>query len=100
MFCSDCGKSTGGVATAIKKAAVAEVFEKPVDPPEPPAPDLDINTFVTPPPPPVVPEIKVPKEPKPKTFFGVGALVICLVTIGILATSTGVFAALYINAII
>lgn len=100
MFCSCCGKSTGGgVATEIKKAAVAEVLEAPVVPPEQPAPDLDINTFVTPPPP-VVPEIKAPKEPKPKTFFGVGALVICLVTIGLLSISTGVFAALYLNAIL
>ena len=34
-----------------------------------------------------------------KYFFGVGAFVLCAVMIGLLSVSTGVFAALYFNAI-
>lgn len=36
---------------------------------------------------------------KEKTFFGVGALVFCLVIIGALSVATGVFAGLYFSAI-
>lgn len=36
---------------------------------------------------------------KEKEYFGRGALVLCLVVIGILAASTGTFACLYLSAI-
>lgn len=39
------------------------------------------------------------KPVKEKTFFGVGALVFCLVIIGALSIATGVFAGLYFSAI-
>lgn len=39
------------------------------------------------------------KPVKEKTFFGVGALVFCLIIIGVLSIATGVFAGLYFSAI-
>lgn len=39
------------------------------------------------------------KSVKEKTFFGVGALVFCLIIIGALSIATGVFAGLYFSAI-
>lgn len=39
------------------------------------------------------------KPVKEKTFFGVGALVFCLIVIGALSIATGVFAGLYFSAI-
>lgn len=39
------------------------------------------------------------KPVKEKTFFGVGALVFCLVIIGALSIATGVFAGLYFSAV-
>lgn len=39
------------------------------------------------------------KPVKEKTFFGVGALVFCLIIIGALSIATGVFAGLYFSAI-
>lgn len=40
-----------------------------------------------------------PPPVKEKTFFGVGALVFCLIIIGVLSIATGVFAGLYFSAI-
>ncbi len=45
--------------------------------------------------PPFVPEAQV----KEKTYFGTGALVFCLVVIGILSITTGVFAGLYFSVV-
>lgn len=39
------------------------------------------------------------KPVKEKTFFGVGALVFCLIIIGALSIATGIFAGLYFSAI-
>lgn len=39
------------------------------------------------------------KPVKEKTYFGVGALVFCLIVIGALSIATGVFAGLYFSAI-
>ncbi len=39
------------------------------------------------------------EEPEHNGFFGVGAFILCAVVIGLLSVSTGVFAALYFNAI-
>ena len=39
------------------------------------------------------------KKGREKEYFGGGALALCLVVIGILAVSTGVFASLYFSAI-
>lgn len=50
------------------------------------------------PPPPPMPGIYnnvPPKQEKPKTFFGKGALALCLIIIGILSCSTTVFATLF-----
>ena len=38
-------------------------------------------------------------EPKERGFFGVGAFVLCLVVIGLLAGTAGTFAFLYFSAI-
>lgn len=43
------------------------------------------------------PVIAVPEKEKTKTDFGKGALAFCLVIIGLLAVSTGVFAGLYFS---
>lgn len=60
------------------------------------------NGFSQPvPPPPPIPYTrkrkpeKPPKTEKPKTFFGKGALALCLIIIGILSCSTTVFATLF-----
>ena len=62
----------------------------------------DYNGFSQPvPPPPPMPfvenrkPVKSPKAEKPKTFFGKGALALCLIIIGILSCSTTVFATLF-----
>lgn len=49
-------------------------------------------------------EYNTPNEPaaasvKEKEYFGKGALVLCLVIIGVLAASTGFFACMYLSAI-
>lgn len=47
--------------------------------------------------PPVQKQTEGTAPKKEKEFFGVGAFVLCLVVIGILAASTGVFASLYFS---
>ena len=39
------------------------------------------------------------EPPKDKEYFGKGALALCLVVIGLLAASTGVFAGLYFSLV-
>ncbi len=45
------------------------------------------------------PAADIAKPAKEKEYFGGGALALCLVVIGILAVSTGIFACLYFSAI-
>ncbi|MGN0578563.1 MAG: zinc ribbon domain-containing protein [Ruminiclostridium sp.] len=119
LFCTGCGARLSGPDKAVIAAAVTEVIEKPVQPveiqqpqpeqqiqpeqqvlPEEKAqPEQQAQTLAGANPPPVMPEIRYtePLPEKPKTFFGTGALVFCLVIIGLLSISTGMFAGLYFS---
>lgn len=125
LFCTGCGARLCGPDKAVIAAAVTEVIEKPVQPveiqqPQPEQqpqqaqqpqteqqvlpeekvqPKQQAQTFAGTNPPPVMPEIRYtePLPEKPKTFFGTGALVFCLVIIGLLSISTGMFAGLYFS---
>ena len=76
------------VPTPVPVAAPVEArinsgFSQPVPPP-PPMPFVENRK-----------PVKPPKQEKPKTFFGKGALALCLIIIGILSCSTTVFATLF-----
>ena len=111
LFCTGCGARLSGPDTDTIAATVTEVMEGPVETVEiqqeqqvqKVLPEENTNTsFQTlsgTNPPPVMPEIRYtePLPEKPKTFFGTGALVFCLVVIGLLSISTGVFAGLFFS---
>lgn len=113
LFCTGCGARLSGPDKAAITAAVTEVIDKPVQPVEiqqiqQAQPEQQVlteekahqaHTFAGENPPPVMPEIRYtePLPEKPKTFFGTGALVFCLVIIGLLSISTGMFAGLYFS---
>ena len=65
------------------EARINSGFSQPVPPP-PPMPFVENRK-----------PVKSPKQEKPKTFFGKGALALCLIIIGILSCSTTVFATLF-----
>lgn len=106
IFCTNCGKR-------LKEEPVVTIEEQEVQaaaeiPAEEPAsePVQPVSSYVPPvaePVPawneaviqPVIPE----KEQPEKLYFGKGALAFCLVVIGLLAISTGVFAGLYFSVI-
>ncbi len=91
---------------------VAEIKHEAVDSPEIPHPS-DINAISLAKDDPVIPTdnvtyeedktvpatMPVKTEMPEKGFFGVGAFILCLCVIGLLAASAGVFAALYFTAI-
>lgn len=84
------------VATEIKapvqEALTAPEVQAPVREAMPlPVPPVNI----APPPPPIPYKEKKAKPEKEKTYFGKGALIACLVVIGILSCSTTVFATLF-----
>ena len=111
LFCTGCGARLSGPDADTIAATVTKVIEKPVEAAEMQQeqqvqkvlPEENTNTsFQTlsgTNPPPVMPEIRYtePLPEKPKTFFGTGALVFCLVVIGLLSISTGVFAGLFFS---
>ena len=111
LFCTGCGARLSGPDADTIAATVTEVMERPVETAEiqqeqqvqKVLPEENTNTsFQTlsgTNPPPVMPEIRYtePLPEKPKTFFGTGALVFCLVVIGLLSISTGVFAGLFFS---
>ena len=111
LFCTGCGARLSGPDADTIAATVTEVMEGPVEAVEiqqeqqvqKVLPEENTNTsFQTlsgTNPPPVMPEIRYtePLPEKPKTFFGTGALVFCLVVIGLLSISTGVFAGLFFS---
>ncbi|MGN0656785.1 MAG: zinc ribbon domain-containing protein [Ruminiclostridium sp.] len=120
LFCTGCGARLSGPDTDTIAATVTEVIEKPVEaaeiqqqpqqtqpeqqvqqilPEEKAQPEQQAQPFAGENPPPVMPEIRYiePLPEKPKTFFGTGALVFCLVIIGLLSISTGVFAGLFFS---
>ena len=111
LFCTGCGARLSGPDADTIAATVTEVMERPVEATEiqqekqvqKVLPEENTNTsFQTlsgTNPPPVMPEIRYtePLPEKPKTFFGTGALVFCLVVIGLLSISTGVFAGLFFS---
>ena len=119
-FCSFCGTKAPEVEVPVEmpveKAVENTAAEEPIPAPTPapvpvptPAPipgpipvpmDARVNNGFSgqvPPPPPMPSGNNVMrgKEEKPKTFFGKGALAVCLVIIGILSCSTTVFATLF-----
>ena len=107
-FCSYCGARVSApeasVVPEIKDAAVPEIKapaqEAPVIP-QPQAPVREAMPLpvppvnIAPPPPPVPYKEKKVKQKKEPTFFGKGALIACLIVIGILSCSTTVFATLF-----
>lgn len=107
LFCTGCGARLSGPDTDTIAATVTKVIEKPVEAAEmqqaqqilPEENAQQAQTFAGENPPPVMPEIRYtePLPEKPKTFFGTGALVFCLVVIGLLSISTGVFAGLFFS---
>ena len=115
LFCPFCGKKIDEMKDSEKKsAAVSDVFgdspvqtETTVPAFEPKSPVTPVPTFEPKPQaiplvqpaqiPPVQKQTEGTAPKKEKEFFGVGAFVLCLVVIGILAASTGVFASLYFS---
>ncbi len=99
LFCTGCGARLSGPDTDTIVATVTEVIEKPVEAVEMQQQVQQAQPFAGENPPPVMPEIRYtePLPEKPKTFFGTGALVFCLVIIGLLSISTGMFAGLYFS---
>ena len=108
LFCTGCGARLFGPDTDTIAATVTEVIEKPVEASETQQAQPEEKalyeqqtqpTFTGAVPPPVMPEIRYtePLPEKPKTFFGTGALVLCLAVIGLLSISTGVFAGLFFS---
>lgn len=110
-FCSYCGARVS--TPEAVEASVSEAAEIPVTPeiqpstqeapviPQPQAPVREAMPLpvppvnIAPPPPPVPYKEKKVKQKKEPTFFGKGALIACLIVIGILSCSTTVFATLF-----
>lgn len=103
-FCTNCGERVAAPAVTIEEqTAQTTAQEMPQEQPEPqptvqeiPAPPvqpLETGNTILP------PIISAAKPEKIKTDFGKGALAFCLVIIGLLAISTGVFAGLYFSLI-
>lgn len=111
-FCTSCGERVAPLAVTIEEqkiqteqptATAPEVTEAPVlnenqiqnEPPKNPTYTAPIGqqaqSTILP------PVVSVEKPEKVKTDFGKGALAFCLVIIGLLAISTGVFAGLYFS---
>ena len=108
VFCTNCGKRIKAepvvtVAEEEAQAAAAPVTaavpaEEPVvsQPEISPAPAYSASYTAGWSEQPVMPVVPEKAEPE-KVFFGKGALAFCLVVIGLLAISTGVFAGLYFS---
>lgn len=118
-FCSFCGAKVNAPEAAEApvtpeiQASAPETVEPPVAPeiqpptqgapviPQPQAPVREAMPLpvppvnIAPPPPPVPYKEKKAKPEKEPTFFGKGALIACLIVIGILSCSTTVFATLF-----
>lgn len=109
-FCTNCGERVAAPAVTIEEQTAQTTAQEmpqeqpvPEEQPEPqptvqeiPAPPVQLletgNTILP-------PIISAAKPEKIKTDFGKGALAFCLVIIGLLAISTGVFAGLYFSLI-
>ena len=103
-FCTNCGKRIkADPVAAAEEAPVSETAVSESAVTAEPAPTPSVPSYQTSysaswneqTVQPVVPE----KESPEKVFFGKGALAFCLVVIGLLAISTGVFAGLYFSVI-
>lgn len=114
VFCTNCGKKmeTPPAVTEAEQAAEAAAQESvPVQENMPVQEAVPANeaprteqslggayentTYV----PPVMPEVNNYMNEKEKTCFGKGALIFCLVIIGLLSISTGIFAGLYFSLV-
>ena len=119
-FCTNCGERVAAPAVTIEEqTAQTTAQEMPREQPVPEAqPAAETTAAEQPEPQPTVQEIPAPpvqpletgntilppiisaaKPEKIKTDFGKGALAFCLVIIGLLAISTGVYAGLYFSLI-
>lgn len=115
-FCTNCGERVAAPAVTIEEqTAQTTAQEQPVPEAQPaaettaaeqPEPQPTVQEIPAPPVQPLEtgntilpPIISVAKPEKIKTDFGKGALAFCLVIIGLLAISTGVFAGLYFSLI-
>lgn len=109
-FCTNCGERVAAPAVTIEEQTAQTTAQKmpqeqPV-PEEQPEPQPTVQEIPAPPVQPLEtgntilpPIISAAKPEKIKTDFGKGALAFCLVIIGLLAISTGVFAGLYFSLI-
>lgn len=80
------------IKAPVQEAPVVPQVQAPVREAMPlPVPPVNI----APPPPPIPYKEKKAKPEREKTYFGKGALIACLVVIGILSCSTTVFATLF-----
>lgn len=109
-FCTNCGERVAAPAVTIEEqTAQTTAQEMPQEQPVPeeqPEPQPTVQEIPAPPVQPLEtgntilpPIISAAKPEKIKTDFGKGALAFCLVIIGLLAISTGVFAGLYFSLI-
>ena len=110
IFCTNCGrriKSDPVVTVAEQESQIAETSAPVSDEPVTAVPAFETSASETVPPvsstysaswsAPVIQPVIPEKEAPEKVFFGKGALTFCLVIIGLLAISTGVFAGLYFS---
>lgn len=118
-FCTNCGERVAPLAVTIEEQTAQTPVILPEVPKEQPVPEIQPSEKETPTPnQQTAPEQNIPTFPvqpnieestilppiipannaeKTKTDFGKGALAFCLVIIGLLAISTGVFAGLYFS---
>ena len=87
VFCTNCGTKLEAPAAAAPESNTFSTPEQPAA-----ANTFDNNGGIYEKPFNAAPE-------QEKTYFGKGALVFCLVVIGLLAISTGVFAGLYFSVV-
>ena len=102
VFCTNCGTRVSAPVITVSEQETANAVSEPAAEAKPAQP------YTAPYAEPVAsswsnqPQIQpvVPDAPqKEKVYFGKGALAFCLVVIGLLAISTGVFAGLYFSVI-
>lgn len=109
VFCTNCGKKLDAVPPVTIAEQEAEATAEPVAETNTAeqSTDTPVYTNYNPfnngvyeqPVDPLINDLIKAQEAKEKTYFGKGALAFCLVVIGLLSISTGVFAGLYFSLI-
>lgn len=108
VFCTNCGKKMETPPAVTEAEQAAEAMTQESISVQEPAPAYEAphaeqtnvgayenTTYV----PPVMPEVNNYMNEPEKTYFGKGALAFCLVIIGLLSISTGIFAGLYFSLV-